>query len=161
MDRLPRRLLHLEGLAVLAVAVALYADAGFGWLLLLVLFLAPDLSMLGYLGGPRLGSLTYDVVHTYVGPVALGAIGVVGGYETAVQVALIWLAHIGLDRALGYGLKYPTASRTRTSSGSDPTGDDASYGKRRRSPNAEPGSMSSFRRARARPTRPAEAGRTA
>jgi hypothetical protein len=76
--------------------------------LLLVLALAPDLSMLGYVGGPRLGSLTYDVVHTYVGPIALGVAGIVGGYETAVQVALIWLTHIGVDRMLGYGLKYPT-----------------------------------------------------
>lgn len=108
MDRLPRRLLHLEGLAVLAGSLALYFDAGFGWLLLLVLFLAPDLSMLGYLGGPRLGSLTYDVIHTYAGPVALGVVGILGTEEAAVQVALIWLAHIGMDRMLGYGLKYPT-----------------------------------------------------
>jgi hypothetical protein len=47
-------------------------------------------------------------VHTYVGPIALGVAGIVGGYETAVQVALIWLTHIGVDRMLGYGLKYPT-----------------------------------------------------
>lgn len=108
MDRLPRHLLHLEGLAVLVASLVLYLDQGFGWLLLLVLFLAPDLSMLGYLGGPRLGSLTYDLVHTYVGPLTLGTIGLLGGYETALQVALIWAAHIGLDRLLGYGLKYPT-----------------------------------------------------
>jgi hypothetical protein len=108
MDRLPRRLLHLEGLAVAAGSLVLYFDAGFGWVLLLVLILAPDLSMLGYLGGPRLGSLAYDLVHTYAGPVALGVVGVLGGYETALQIALIWLAHIGLDRLLGYGLKYPT-----------------------------------------------------
>lgn len=108
MDRLPRRLLQLEGLAVAAGSLVLYLDADFGWLLLLVLILAPDLSMLGYLGGPRLGAATYDVVHTYVGPVALGVVGVVGDYELAVQLALVWLAHIGLDRLLGYGLKYPT-----------------------------------------------------
>jgi hypothetical protein len=108
MDRLPRRLLHLEGLAVAAGSLVLYFDAGFGWVLLLVLILAPDLSMLGYLGGPRLGSLAYDLVHTYAGPVALGVVGVLGGYETALQIALIWLAHIGVDRLLGYGLKYPT-----------------------------------------------------
>jgi hypothetical protein len=108
MDRLPRRLLHLEGLAVAAGSLVLYFDAGFGWVLLLVLILAPDLSTLGYLGGPRLGSLAYDLVHTYAGPVALGVVGVLGGYETALQIALIWLAHIGVDRLLGYGLKYPT-----------------------------------------------------
>lgn len=108
IDRLPRRLLRLEGLAIAAGSLILYFDAGFGWLLLVVLVLAPDLSMLGYLGGPRLGSLTYDAVHTNVGPVALAVVGLVGGYETALQIALIWLAHIGLDRLLGYGLKYPT-----------------------------------------------------
>ena len=108
MERLPRQLLHLEGLAVGVGSLVLYFDAGFGWLLLVVLILAPDLSALGYLGGARLGSLAYDLVHTYVGPVTLGVVGVVGSYELAVQLALIWLAHIGVDRLLGYGLKYPT-----------------------------------------------------
>lgn len=108
MDRLPRALLHLEGLAVAAGALALYIDAGFGWLLFAILVLAPDLSALGYLAGPRIGSLTYDLAHTYVGPIALGVVGVLGGYETATQIALIWLLHIGVDRLLGYGLKYPT-----------------------------------------------------
>ena len=107
-ERLPRRLLHLEGLAVLAGSLVLYFDAGYGWLALVVLFLAPDLSMLGYLGGPRMGAMTYDLVHTYVGPVVLAAYGVLGDSDTAQQVALIWLAHIGMDRMLGYGLKYPT-----------------------------------------------------
>jgi len=109
MEGLPRGLLHLEGLVVLAVSLALYFDAGYGWLALVVLFLAPDLSMLGYVGGPRTGALTYDLVHAYVLPVALGAYGVLGGSGTATQLSLIWLAHIGLDRLLGYGLKYPTA----------------------------------------------------
>jgi hypothetical protein len=108
MTDLPRRLLRLEGLAVAAGALVLYFDAGYGWLLLVLLALAPDLSMLGYLGGPRVGALTYDGAHTYVGPVALAVVGVVGDAEAAVQVALIWLVHIGADRLLGYGLKYPT-----------------------------------------------------
>jgi len=109
MDRLPASLLRLEGLAVLVGALVLYFDAGFGWLILLLLFLAPDLSMLGFLGGPALGSLTYDVVHTYALPIALGVAGVLGGSDTAIQLALIWSAHIGMDRLVGYGLKYPTA----------------------------------------------------
>lgn len=108
MERLPRGLLHLEGLAVLAGSLALYSDASYGWLALVVLFLAPDLSMFGYFGGPRIGALAYDVVHTYALPVVLGVYGVLGGSGTATQLSLIWLAHIGLDRLLGYGLKYPT-----------------------------------------------------
>lgn len=105
----PRLLLRLEGLALLAGAVVLYADGDRGWLLFALLFLAPDLSFAAYLGGPRAGALGYNAVHTLVGPVALGAVAVTTDWEPGVRLALIWLAHIGMDRALGYGLKYPTA----------------------------------------------------
>jgi hypothetical protein len=111
IERLPARLLRLEGIAVAVGALVLYFDGGFGWLLLVLFVLAPDLSMLGYLGGARVGALTYDVVHTYALPVALGVVGVVSERDTAVQIALIWLVHIGVDRFLGYGLKYPTGFR--------------------------------------------------
>ena len=111
IDRLPSVLLRVEGLAVVVAALALYFDAGYGWLLLALLVLAPDLSMLGYLGGPRVGALTYDVFHTYALPIALGLYGVLDSSDTAIQLALIWLAHIGIDRLLGYGLKYPTGFR--------------------------------------------------
>jgi hypothetical protein len=106
--RLPRVLLHTEGLAVAVAAIALYFHAEYPWWLLLALVLAPDLSMVGYLAGPTVGAAAYDAAHTYVLPVALGAAGLVVGAETAVQVGLIWLAHVGVDRAVGYGLKYPT-----------------------------------------------------
>ena len=109
LERLPGTLLRLEGLAVLVAALVLYFHADFGWLLLLVLCLAPDLSMLGYLLGPRAGALAYDAVHTEVFPIALGTAAVVADADTAMQLALIWLVHIGADRLLGYGLKYPTA----------------------------------------------------
>lgn len=108
LAHLPLGLLRLEGLAVLVASFVLYFDGGFGWVLLVVLFLAPDLSMLGYIAGPRVGAASYDLAHTSVLPIALGVAGVVWGADTATQLALIWLAHIGLDRALGYGLKYPT-----------------------------------------------------
>jgi Domain of unknown function (DUF4260) len=108
LDRLPRALLHVEGLAVLGAALALYFDAGYGWVLLVVLILAPDLSMLGYLAGPRAGAVAYDAAHTYVAPVALAAAGVLADSELPIRLGLIWLAHIGADRLLGYGLKYPT-----------------------------------------------------
>jgi Domain of unknown function (DUF4260) len=108
LGRLPRVLLHAEGLAVFAGALVLYFDQDFGWVLLVVLALAPDLSMVGYLAGPAVGALAYDAVHTYVGPVVLGVVGVLAGADLPVQLALIWLVHIGADRALGYGLKYPT-----------------------------------------------------
>ena len=111
IERLPASLLRLEGLAVAVAAVTLYFDQGFGWLPLLLLILAPDLSALGYLGGSRVGAAAYDLAHTYVGPVVLGLAGVLVESGTATQLALIWLAHIGADRLLGYGLKYPTGFR--------------------------------------------------
>lgn len=111
LDLLPRALLRLEGLAVLVAALVLYFHADFGWILLIVLFLAPDLSMLGYLAGPAVGAATYDAVHTYVPPVVLGVVGVLTDADIALEIGLIWLAHLGIDRALGYGLKYPTGFR--------------------------------------------------
>jgi hypothetical protein len=108
-QRLPRLLLHAEGAAVAAGAVALYFYADYPWWLLLALALAPDLSLAGYLAGRRVGSAIYNAAHTYVPPVALGAIGVIAGADLAMQLALIWITHIGVDRAIGYGLKYPTS----------------------------------------------------
>ncbi len=108
-ERLPRVLLRLEGLAVAAAALALYAHEDFGWLLFVVLILAPDLSALGYLAGARVGAVSYDVAHTMLLPLALGIGGVLAAdANLAAQLALVWLVHIGADRLLGYGLKYPS-----------------------------------------------------
>ena len=107
-ERLPRLLLHAEGLAVAAAAIVLYFHADYPWWLLLALALAPDLSMVGYLGGRRLGAVAYDAAHTFALPLALAAAGVVADADGATEVGLIWLAHIGVDRAIGYGLKYPS-----------------------------------------------------
>ena len=71
-----------------------------------MLALAPDLSMVGYAAGPAVGAAAYDVAHTYSLPVGLAAIGVLADADLAVQIGLIWTAHIGVDRAIGYGLKY-------------------------------------------------------
>lgn len=109
LGRLPRVLLHLEGAAVAAAAIALYFYADYPWWLLVALALAPDLSLVGYVAGPRVGSAVYNAAHTYVPSVALGAIGVIAGADLAVQLALIWITHIAVDRAIGYGLKYPTS----------------------------------------------------
>jgi hypothetical protein len=111
LDRAPAVLLRLEGAAVLGAAVALYADGDWSWLAFALLLLAPDVSLLAYVAGPRAGMVAYDLVHFIALPLALGTVGVLGGHGVLVQVALIWLAHIGMDRALGYGLKYPGAFR--------------------------------------------------
>lgn len=103
----PNLLLRLEGAALLAGAVLLHWHGGHSWLAFAVLFFAPDLAMLGYLGGPVVGAAAYNAVHTTVLPIALVTFGVLAGEDMALAIALIWLAHIGFDRLLGYGLKYP------------------------------------------------------
>ena len=102
----PRLWLRLEGLAVLALAILVFARGGHSWMLLAVLFLAPDLSFLAYLAGPRVGAMGYNLAHSYVGPAAAGAAALLTGRPPV--VACIWAAHIGFDRLLGYGLKYPS-----------------------------------------------------
>jgi hypothetical protein len=101
-----RTVLRLEGAAALAVALALYAHAGFSWPLFALLFLAPDLAMLAYLIGPRAGALVYNLAHTYAFAVPLALAGFYLGSAVAAALGLISVAHIGLDRMLGYGLKY-------------------------------------------------------
>jgi hypothetical protein len=104
-----RLLLRLEGLAAFAVAVALYAYAGLSWPIFVLLFLSPDLSMLAYVAGPRAGAAAYNLVHTYVLALALALAGFFGALPALTAAGLILIAHIGLDRAFGYGLKYSTA----------------------------------------------------
>ena len=99
--------LRLEGLAVVAVGAYLYARGGYSWTLFAALFLVPDLSFAAYLAGPRVGAFGYNVLHSYAGPLALAAVSLAAGWSPA--FALIWTVHIGFDRMLGYGLKYPAA----------------------------------------------------
>jgi hypothetical protein len=100
--------LRVEGLAVLLLSLLLYAQHGLGWFLFALLLLVPDLSMTGYLAGPRWGALSYNLFHTYTAPLLLAAAGLSLQHTALTSVALIWSAHIGLDRMLGYGLKLPS-----------------------------------------------------
>lgn len=99
--------LRLEGLAVLVLAIVIYARTNHSWLLFALLFLLPDVSIAGYVAGARVGAAAYNAVHSLVGPLVLGMVLLVSGAPLAIP--LIWIAHLGFDRALGYGLKYPTA----------------------------------------------------
>jgi hypothetical protein len=107
----PRTFLRLEGLTVLVLALYGYGTLDGPIWMLLVLALAPDLSMLGYLAGPRIGSYSYNVVHTYVTPLALGAAGFWADSGLAMLVALVWIGHVGADRLFGYGLKFESGFR--------------------------------------------------
>ena len=101
-----RTLLRLEGLALFAAMLVLYALWGGKWWAFALLFLAPDLSFAAYLAGARIGAIVYNAAHSTLGPVALITFGFMFGDLKTPQLAMIWLAHIGIDRALGYGLKY-------------------------------------------------------
>jgi hypothetical protein len=107
LQKMPLLLLRLEGTAVFIAALILYAQSGFSWWQFALLLLAPDLAMLGYLHNEAIGSLCYNIAHTYLLPIALGLAGHLLAVDLALQLAIIWLAHIGMDRFVGYGLKYP------------------------------------------------------
>lgn len=98
--------LRLEGTAVAVGAMVLYAGTEEGWLLFFLLLLAPDVSIAAYLVGARAGRAAYNAAHSYVGPLVLGVVGpILAGTTLPASLALVWAAHLGLDRALGFGLK--------------------------------------------------------
>jgi hypothetical protein len=93
----------------LIAACILYRQSQGGWLWFALLFLVPDISMLGYFAGKKLGSALYNSVHTYTAPLLAFSILWFSGGTSHLWIVLIWLAHVGFDRMLGYGLKYETA----------------------------------------------------
>ena len=101
-----RTVLRLEGLCILGAAVFFFAQLSDDWKLFSWLFLVPDLALLGYLFSPKIGAFTYNCTHSIIGPTILLLLSVLVTNDTALYVSMIWFAHIGFDRALGYGLKY-------------------------------------------------------
>lgn len=101
-----RLLLRLEGVVLFAGMTLLYGLWDGSWWVYAILFLAPDLSFAAYLAGPKAGAIVYNAAHSYLAPVALMTIGLALAAPLTLSLAMIWLAHIGIDRALGYGLKY-------------------------------------------------------
>jgi|SRR5699024_2124512 len=103
---MPKLMLHLEGMVVFISAIMIYGTMEYSWWLFVILLLAPDLSMIGYLKNEAVGAYVYNVFHTYV--LSLLVIGVGYFIESNLVIALgiIWTAHIGMDRMFGFGLKY-------------------------------------------------------
>jgi hypothetical protein len=101
-------MLRIEWFVVAGVAILGYSLAGGSWQQFLLLILVPDIAMLGYLAGPRVGAIAYNAAHLVIWPAILVIAGFLLPQQLALQVGLIWLAHIAIDRALGYGLKLPT-----------------------------------------------------
>lgn len=100
--------LRMEGFSLLLICTFLYFhEKGSLWLFLLLLFF-PDVSMLGYLIGTKTGTVFYNLMHNIICPLFLVFLSVYIDEPLLTQLALIWLAHIGADRFIGFGLKYPT-----------------------------------------------------
>ncbi|MGY6275257.1 DUF4260 domain-containing protein [Methylomonas sp. MgM2] len=102
-----RILLRLEGVFVLIAACVAYAKLGLDWSSFALYFLAPDIALLGYFAGAKAGAISYNATHSYIGAITCLVIGLVASFPAFQGAGLIWCAHIGFDRALGYGLKYP------------------------------------------------------
>jgi len=100
--------LRLEGVALVAASIGLYAAAGADWLPFVILLILPDLSIAAYLRGPVVGAIVYNTVHNWALAGALVALGFLLGQSILFDAGAALTAHVGLDRLLGYGLKYPT-----------------------------------------------------
>jgi hypothetical protein len=106
VEGMPRLLLRLEGLGLALAAVYTYYRIGANWWLFACLILVPDISLIAYFGGTRFGAIAYNTFHVTLAPLVCGALGFLLPSFDLISVALIWAAHIGIDRALGFGLKY-------------------------------------------------------
>ena len=102
----PRLWLRAEGLTLLATALLLYSTTHQPWWLVPAVILLPDLFMVGYLGGSRIGAAIYNAGHSYPLPAAMSLAGLAGHHPFVLALGLLWLAHIGMDRLAGFGLKY-------------------------------------------------------
>ena len=108
---MPALFTRIESLFIFAVAVIAYAHFNLSWWTFTLLFLVPDITMLGYLRNARIGAVVYNIGHSYFIPVGLLALyWFVSGMNVtmlwALPVGLIWAAHIAFDRVLGFGLKH-------------------------------------------------------
>ncbi|MBM4436987.1 MAG: DUF4260 family protein [Actinobacteria bacterium] len=105
----PLLLLRIEAAALVTACAYAFGRTGVSWILFAALLLAPDLAFAAYLRGPRVGAAVYNLAHLGALPAAMGVVGVATQQATVIALALIWLAHLGIDRLLGFGLKSPTA----------------------------------------------------
>lgn len=101
-----RPFLRLEGLAMFVVGLIAWERLGGDWLWLVPVLLLPDLSMIGYLAGPAVGSLTYNLVHNWALGLALLGAGLAWAMPVAALAGAVVIAHVGMDRLAGYGLKH-------------------------------------------------------
>ncbi len=103
-----RIVLRLEGLSILMAGCWVYHFYQFSWGQFFLYFFLPDIGLLGYLVNSKIGAFSYNLTHSYILPLLLGTLAWALDAPTFTPFIIIWIAHIGFDRALGYGLKYTT-----------------------------------------------------
>ena len=109
-SKLLRMIVSLEyAVAAVFVMVFFVVVGRFDWWWMIVLFLIVDISAVGYALGSKVGAFTYNLGHSLVGPGLLAVAYIFTTNEAVLFVTLIWLFHIFVDRALGYGLKHDTS----------------------------------------------------
>lgn len=102
----PGIILRIEGMALLLAALVAYQQLGFTWWVFVLLLLWPDIAFLFYLLDKNIGVFVYNLLHTFIGPIILITAAYFLSWPVGIQFSLIWFAHIGMDRLVGYGLKY-------------------------------------------------------
>lgn len=102
------KIMRLEGFIVFLLAIGFYYVNDFSWVIFIVFLLAPDIGMIGYTINNAIGAYIYNIFHTYSFPLVLIGVSILMNVDIFLLIGLIWSAHIGMDRALGYGLKYRT-----------------------------------------------------
>ncbi|WP_045690626.1 DUF4260 domain-containing protein [Hymenobacter sp. AT01-02] len=103
-----KTLLKTEELAEAFLALVVFASLPYAWWVLPATFLLPDLSMIGYVAGPRVGAFCYNVAHHKALAVVVGVVGWWLGLPVLMLAGTVLLFHSDFDRMLGYGLKYMT-----------------------------------------------------
>ncbi len=106
-----RNLIKLEELFLFFFSIFLFAQLGMPWWWYPALLLAPDLGILGYLAGPRVGAFSYNLLHHKAIAVTAFVLGTYLASPPLQLAGVIILGHSSLDRVLGYGLKYPDSFR--------------------------------------------------
>lgn len=102
------KLIRIEGLVVLALGAFLYFSNGYNWVIFLLLLMLPDVFMIGYAFSKKTGAYLYNLAHTFITPLLLLLLGLAFEVDFLMMIGFIWMVHIGMDRMMGYGLKYVT-----------------------------------------------------
>lgn len=102
----PKLFLQVDGLVLFITALLLFSKTGQRWWLVPLLLFVPDIFMAGYAKSTKVGALIYNLGHTYLLPTITALYGWYQNHYLVLAIGLIWLAHVGMDRFAGYGLKY-------------------------------------------------------